>query len=150
MKRKKTDNVSYLAWHWFQKQPNVYDGKWLHPEIGNRKREQTCPLETSDYQLTMKSSLKKVLFGNKHYLSEIIAIFALWFWKESPVKVHLAVLNWELGCKSPTVPQQWTPLWLLSINTIVHLDEKALGSGVKSEDQPSSVKMPLHHDVWCR
>jgi hypothetical protein len=29
------------------------------------------------------------------------------------------------------------------------LSEKALGSGGKSEDQPFSVKMPLHHDVWC-
>ena len=50
--------------------------------------------------------------------SNIFCTFALWFWKESPVKVHLAVLNWELGCESPTVPQQWTPLWLLSINAI--------------------------------
>jgi hypothetical protein len=29
------------------------------------------------------------------------------------------------------------------------LPEKALGNGGKSEDQPFSVKMPLHHDVWC-
>ena len=83
-------------------------------------------------------------------IRENITIFELWFWKESPVKVHLAVLNWELGCKSPTVPQQWTPLWLLSINAIVRLDEKALGSGGKSEDQPFSVRKPPHHDVWCR
>ena len=40
---------------------------------------------------------------------------------------------------------------LLSLNhAIEHLLEKALGSGGKSEDQPFSVKMPLHHDVWCR
>ena len=82
--------------------------------------------------------------------SENYRTFASWFWKESPVKVHLAVLNWEQGCESSTVPQQWTPLWLLSINAIGYLPEKALGSGGKSEDQPSSVKMPLHHDVWCR
>ena len=85
-----------------------------------------------------------------HELSWKSSNFASWFWKESPVKVHLAVLNWELGCESPTVPQQWTPLWLLSINAIAYLGEKALGSGEKSEDQPFSVKMPLHHDVWCR
>jgi hypothetical protein len=40
---------------------------------------------------------------------------------------------------------------LLSLNhAIAHLGEKALGSGGKSEDQPFSVKMPLHHDVWCQ
>ena len=51
-------------------------------------------------------------------LHSVCTVLAAWFWKESPVKVHLAVLNWELGCESPTVPQQWTPLWLLSINAI--------------------------------
>jgi hypothetical protein len=35
-------------------------------------------------------------------------------------------------------------------HAIARLGEKALGSGGKSEDQPFSVKMPLHHDVWCR
>ena len=40
---------------------------------------------------------------------------------------------------------------LLSLNhAIARLGEKALGSGGKSEDQPFSVKMPLHHDVWCQ
>ena len=40
---------------------------------------------------------------------------------------------------------------LLSLkHAIEYLLEKALGSGGKSEDQPFSVKMPLHHDVWCR
>ena len=37
--------------------------------------------------------------------------FAAWFRNESPGKVRLAAINWELGCESPTVPQQWTPLW---------------------------------------
>ncbi|MBP5800034.1 MAG: hypothetical protein J6W43_09030, partial [Prevotella sp.] len=40
---------------------------------------------------------------------------------------------------------------LLSLkHAIEYLLEKALGSGGKSENQPFSVKMPLHHDVWCR
>ena len=40
---------------------------------------------------------------------------------------------------------------LLSLNhAIARLGEKALGSGGKSEDQPFSVIMPLHHDVWCK
>ena len=88
-------------------------------------------------------------FAYYFVISEKISIFAPWFWKESPVKVHLAVLNWECEWESPTVPQQWTPLWLLSINAIELLSEKALGSGGKSEDQPLSERMPLHHDVWC-
>ena len=66
-----------------------------------------------------------------------------------PVKVCLTALNWECEWESPTVPQQWTPLWLLSINAITRLGEKALGSGGKSEDQPLSERMPLLHDVWC-
>ena len=43
----------------------------------------------------------------------------------------------------------YTALLLLN-HAIARLGEKALGSGGKSEDQPLSVKMPLHHDVWCR
>ena len=80
-------------------------------------------------------------------LSKKLCNFVAQFWKESPVKVHLAVLNWELECESPTVPQQWTPLWLLSINAIAHLGEKALGSGGKSEDQPFSVTCQTTLDV---
>ena len=39
---------------------------------------------------------------------------------------------------------------LLLLNyAIARLGEKALGSGGKSEDQPLSERMPLHHDVWC-
>ena len=68
----------------------------------------------------------------------IFCNFAAWFWKESPVKVHLAVLNWELECESPTVPQQWTPLWPWSRKAIEYLLEKALWGGGKSEDQPLS------------
>ena len=89
-----------------------------------------------------------------------------------PAKVHLAVLNWECEWKSPTVPQQWTPLWLLSINAIELrsmtftlykvrmysalfllnqaiglLPEKALGSGGKSEVQPFSVICQTALDV---
>ena len=78
---------------------------------------------------------------------DFICIFAPWFWKESPMEVCLTALNWERECKSPTVPQQWTPLWLLSNNAIARLDEKALGSGGKSEDQPSIGKMPDALDV---
>ena len=63
------------------------------------------------------------------------------------MEVCLTALNWERECKSPTVPQQWTPLWLLSINAIGLLSEKALGSGGKSEDQPSIGKMPNALDV---
>ena len=36
-----------------------------------------------------------------------------------PCEVHVAVLNWECEWESPTVPQQWTPLWLLSNQAIV-------------------------------
>ena len=54
-----------------------------------------------------------------------------------PAKVHLAVLNWERECESPTVPQLWTPLWPWSKKAIAHLGEKALQGGGKSEDQPS-------------
>jgi hypothetical protein len=92
--------------------------------------------------------------------------------RPSPVKVRLAAINWELECESPTVPQQWTPLWLLSISAIelrsiafaldkarIHsalfslnhaiarLGEKALGSGGKSEDQPFSVICQTALDV---
>ena len=57
-----------------------------------------------------------------------------------PVKVCLTALNWECEWESPTVPQQWTPLWLLDNKAIARLGEKASGSGGKSEDQPFSVK----------
>ena len=120
----------------------------------------------------MKKQTNTVFFLKRCSFSFLYCTFALWFWKESPVKVHLAVLNWELGCESPTVPQQWTPLWLLSLNAIKprliaftldkvrkhsalflqnyaigYLPEKALGSGGKSEDQPFSVTCQTTLDV---
>ena len=72
-------------------------------------------------------------------LSKKLCNFVAQFWKESPVKVRLAAINWELECESPTVPQQWTPLWLPDNKAIARLGEKASGSGGKSEDQPFSV-----------
>ena len=112
-------------------------------------------------------------FQEKTYiLSKKICNFASWFWKELPVKVRLAAINWEREWESPTVPQQWTPLWLLSINAIelrsiafaldkarmhsalfslnhaiARLGEKALGSGAKSEDKPFSVTCQTTLDV---
>ena len=44
--------------------------------------------------------LSKNLVGMK-----IVRTFALQYRDVLPAKVHLAVLNWERECESPTVPQ---------------------------------------------
>ena len=36
---------------------------------------------------------------------KIVRTFALQYRDVLPAKVHLAVLNWECECESPTVPQ---------------------------------------------
>jgi len=43
------------------------------------------------------------------------------------MEVCLTALNWERECKSPTVPQQWTPLWLPSNNAIELFSRRRLG-----------------------
>ena len=46
------------------------------------------------------SFLSQNLVGMK-----IVSTFALQYRNVLPAKVHLAVLNWECECESPTVPQ---------------------------------------------